>query len=315
MSAATVAVDLRAPGARLRSTPVVALARVEAVRIVRHPAFLLGAVAAAVFVWRALRLDVSGSWAGEDYFLAFIGWFPLWLGTLVAAALTAGRGRFLNDPDLFSATPAPPGVRVLGTALAVAAPVVVTSIAVTAVAAAVASRGGFHHAELRYSERVLPPPVEWLQLPLLVLLAGVVGHRHRPAPQGAAGCPAGGELDDVHGLHRHLGVRARPDPLHAPLHVRRPEHRLPLDYRVADWSPGDAPLRFPDEYERHFREIRFDTAAMSWHLVYLVGLILTVLWVALRLAGDGRRFRWLLAGLPLVVIAVVAQIIAVGPTP
>ena len=54
---------------------------------------------------------------------------------------------------------------------------------------------------------------------------------------------------------------------------------------------------------------------MSWHLAYLVGLILTVTWVALRLAGDGRRHRWLLAGVPLVVVAAVAQIVDQGPTP
>ena len=71
----------------------------------------------------------------------------------------------------------------------------------------------------------------------------------------------------------------------------------------ADWAPGDPPLLFPDEYTAPFREVRLDDAAAALHLVYLTGLILAVAWLAVRLAGGGRR-HWLAAGIPMAVVAV-----------
>jgi hypothetical protein len=108
----------------------------------------------------------------------------LGLGTLIAAAAAGGRQRFLSEPDLFPGTPLPPPDRVLGVALDLAAPAVVTG-AVLGLLAAVANRpGGFRRGSPGH-DLVTPPaaadwllPVllaDWLLPVLLVVLAGVAG--------------------------------------------------------------------------------------------------------------------------------------------
>jgi hypothetical protein len=308
MTTATVTI-----GRRARTSAVRPLARVETLRVLRHPAFLVGALGAAVLVGRSFAVQTTGAWVGEDYFVAFSGWFPLWLGTMIAAALVAGRGRLLQDPDLFSGVPAPPETRVVATMLALGAPLLVTVAGVAAAAAAVDADGGFHLGRLRYSEAVVPPFAEWAQIPLIVLLAGVVGVAIAQLPRWRLGALV------VVGSATFLSsialwaFDATPLRTFYPFMFRAHEQPLPADYRPADWAPGDPAVRFPDEYTARFREIRLDDAAAALHLVYLSGLVLAVAWLAVRLAGGGRRWHWLAAGIPMAVVAGVAQYLAAGP--
>jgi hypothetical protein len=310
MTTATVTI-----GPRARTSAAMSLARVEARRLLRHPAFLLGALGAAVLVGRSFTVETSESWVGEDYFVIFSGWFPLWLGTMIATALVAGRGRLVQDPDLFSGVPAPPETRVVATLLALGVPLLVTVVGVAVAAAAVDADGGFHLGRLRYSDAVVPPFVEWAQIPLVVLLAGVVGVAIAQLPRWRLGALV------VVGSATFLSSIAlwafEETPLRTlyPFMYRAHEQRLPADYHPTDWAPGDPALRFPDEYTSAFREVRLDDAAAALHLVYLSGLVLAVSWVAVRLAGGGRRWAWLAAGIPMAVVAGVAQYVAAGPTP
>ena len=310
MTSATITI-----GPRARTSAVLPLARVEALRLLRHPAFLLGVLGAAVLVGRSFTVETSESWVGEDYFVIFSGWFPLWLGTMIAAALVAGRGRLMQDPDLFSGVPTPPETRVVATLLALGVPLLISVVGVGAAAAAVDADGGFHLGRLRFSEAVVPPFVEWAQVPLVVLLAGVVGVAIAQLPRWRLGALV------VVGSATFLSsialwaFEATPLRTFYPFMFRAHEQRLPAGYDPADWAPGDPALRFPDDYASSFREVRLDTAASSLHLVYLTGLILAVAWLAVRLAGGGRRWRWLAAGIPMAVVAGVAQYVAAGPTP
>ena len=93
---------------------ILAAARVEGLRMVRHPAFLAGTV---VSVLQVTVGSGAEDWAGQSHYLTVTGWMFAWVGMLVAAALVAGRERFLSDPDLFPGTPVTPADRVLGTAL------------------------------------------------------------------------------------------------------------------------------------------------------------------------------------------------------
>lgn len=107
-----------------RRHAMLAIARVEAGRMARHPAFLIG-LAASVFQIIVIQTTLppgSEDWAGQSHYQSSVAWTFTWIGALVAAALTAGRQRFASEPDLFPATPATPADRALGTALGCSVP-------------------------------------------------------------------------------------------------------------------------------------------------------------------------------------------------
>ena len=106
---------------------------------------------------------------------------------------------------------------------------------------------------------MLPPLVEWLQQPLLVLLAGVVGIAIAQLPKARLGALLVVSTMTFMGAFDIWAVERGPDPLLHPFLFVAREHRLPLDYRVSNWTPGDSPLRLPDQDTHYYREIRFDT--------------------------------------------------------
>lgn len=99
------------------------------------------------------------------------------------------------------------------------------------------------------------------------------------------------------------------------------EHRLPDDFSPVGWGPGDPPLQPPDQYTAYWRDIRFDTGALGWHLVYVSGLILVGVWVVTRMTDRGEAAtpappRLLVrAGLPLLVVGGVAHDRRAPPQP
>lgn len=308
MTAATVTV-----GTRRIPSAALALARVESVRVVTHPATLVRALATALLVNRGFAVDPSTSWAGADYSTVLGSWFPLWLGLLIAGALTAGRGRMLDDPDLFSGVPVPPATRVAATIVALLTPALLACAGVAVTAAAVDGRGGFHLGTRPYSDAVFPPFVEWAQIPLTVLLAGVVGVTIAQLPRWRMGALLAASTLTFLGSSAIWIWGATPLRTYFPFMFRAQEHELPASYQATDWNAGDDPLIFPNEYTDRFREVHLDSAASLWHLVYLAGLILAVAWLAIHLAGGGRRWRWLAAGVPIAVVGGVAQFVAAGP--
>jgi hypothetical protein len=89
----TAAVDQR----RSRGRSMLSLARVEAGHILRHPAFLLGLVVVVLAI-----ATVPEDWVdGQFLALTQAVIVAMGIGTLIAAALVAGRQRFLSEPDLF----------------------------------------------------------------------------------------------------------------------------------------------------------------------------------------------------------------------
>ena len=316
MSAATARRTEPAPtvGA-VGADPTLALARVEALRLLRHPAFVAGALGSILAVRNGLAIDPLETWSGADYWATFVGWFPLWLGTLVAAALGAGRGRLAADADLFPGVPTTARTRVLAHVVALAAPVAVAVVATSVVAVGVARDGGFRQGDGPYAELVVPPVTEWAQVPLLVLLAGVVGIAVANLPRWRLGALLSVSLVTFLTTAAHWiveGTRLRA--LH-PLMAVASERRLPDDFRPTEWVAGDPPLRRPDEYARFWRQVDFDTTAMALHLVYLVGIVVAVVLLAMRVADDDGRRPPLRLGAVLVptVVTGVLQVLLAGP--
>lgn len=310
---------LTRPRARLdheaRRAPIVALAGVEAMRMVRHPAFLLGL---AVTLLTCLLGTGQESWAGQTYYLHTVAWTFTWMGMLLAAALVAGRQRFLSDPDLFPATPVTGRDRVLATALGLVGPTVVAALAAALVALSNIRDGGYVLGDPGTSRAVVPPFAEWAQPVLLVALAGVVGiavaqlRRGRLAVLGLLlfATFVGGEAVWMFQAHP---VRV----LH-PFMYPSYETKLAASYTPEGWGAGDPPLIAPGEFNSTWRAQQFDTAALGWHLPYVVGLILLGVWWAMRTADRRERApaRWLVAvGATLVLLGGTAQILTAGVNP
>ena len=290
-----------------------AIAGVEGRRLVRHPAFLLGLAAS---VLQVMVRPGTESWAGQTHYVSSIAWTFVWVGTLVAAAAVAGRQRFHADPDLFPATPSTPADRVLGTALALAGPVLVTALFIAFVAVMNARAGGFTLGEEPYSVAIRPSPFEWAQPVLLVALAGVVGILLSQLPRARLAALIGGVVAGFIGGTFIWAFQRHPFRVLHPFMYPSYEDRLPGTFSPDDWAPGDRPLLPPDDFSVHWRAVRFDDAALGWHLAYVAGLVLVGVWMAARLADRGERTasvsRLLLAAAPLLLIGGVAQVVTAG---
>lgn len=312
MSTTTVAMPPTGQDRPSRGRPVFAIARVEGARLLRHPAFLVGLAASVAS--SQLNSGVE-AWPGQNYYATTVAWTFVWVGTFVAAALVAGRQRFLSDTELFPGTPATPGERVLGTALGLVGPTLATAAAVAAVAAVTVSDGGFVHGGGGYARRITPHLFEWLQAVLLVVLAGVVGIAIAQFWRGRlAALLAVGLLTFFSGS-AIWAFQAHPVRVLHPLMYPAYEVRLPDSFNPQAWGRARPPLTPPDQDFSAWRETRFDTAALGWHLVYLGGLVLVSVWLATGMADRGERptARWLvIAGSALVLVGGVAQVFTAG---
>ncbi|MDQ3569203.1 MAG: hypothetical protein M3450_01540 [Actinomycetota bacterium] len=313
MNVATAVPGSETERPQARRQAILDSARVEAGRMGRHPAFLIGLAASVAQI--TLRPG-SEDWAGQSHYLSSVAWTFTWIGALIAAALAAGRQRFASDPDLFPATPATPADRALGTALGLLGPALVTALTVAFVAGMNARAGGFILGDEGYSRAMRPNLFHWAQPVLLVVLAGVVGIALAQLPRGRLPALMVAVMAVFFGGTVIWAFQVHPIRVLHPFMFPTYEQRLPDSFSPAGWGAGDPPLNPPDEYTSFWRAVRFDTSALGWHLVYVGGLILLGVWVATRIADRGEhgsRTRWLvLAGLPLVLIAGVAQVVTAG---
>ncbi len=300
---------------RSRRRCILATARVEAGRMARHPAFLLGlaGTAAGIVLGRG-----SEDWSGQTHYESSVAWLFTWVGALVAAALAAGRQRFASDPDLFAGTPVTPGDRVLGTALGLVGPGLATALAVVVAAVMNARDGGFILGDEPYSRAMSPSLFEWAQPVLLVLLAGVVGIAVAQLRRGRLPALIVATMLLFFGGSAIWAFQAHPLRVLHPFMFPSYEEGLPASFNPANWDRSDPPLNAADGFSSSSKAIRFDTGALGWHLVYIAGLVLLGVWLAARMAdrdgGGSRTRRLLLAGIPLVLIGGVVQVLTAGVT-
>jgi len=303
-----------APADRGRSA-VVALAWVEARRMTWHPAFVLGLLASVAIVAAAVAGDADADWAGAGYYSAMSGWVGVWVGTLATAALAAGRGRLVSDPDLFPGVPLRGAQRVQALLLALVGPVAVTTLGVGAVAAVVGARGGFRQADPPFSAGLVAPSVlEWLQIPLLVALAGVVGIVIAHLPRGRALALLVVGVVTAMGTLIVWAFGAMPLRALHPLFLRTTSEPLPADFTPESWD-GTTSLLEADEYD-WWRMVRSDDATLAWHLVGVVGVALVLVALAIRLADrdDRRPARLAAIGAVVALASIGAQLAVTGPT-
>ncbi len=301
---------------RSRTQSVLALAGVESGRMLRHPAFLVGLAASVASV---LIRPGAEEWGGQGHYGASTAWTFVWMGTLVAAALCAGRQRLVADPDLFPATPLTPADRVMGTALALLGPALATAVAVAVAALLNARAGGFTLGDEGYTRSFNSGFIELAQPVLLTVLAGVVGITVAQLRRARLAALLIAVMVVFFGGTVIWAFQAHPVRVLHPFMYPTYEQRLPDTFNPGGWEADDAPLLPPDEWTSFWREVRFDTPALGWHLVYVGGLILLGVWLAARTADRGEhadRIQWLLyAGLPLLLVGGVTQVLTAGTNP
>ena len=313
MSTATIKPRVATGRPPVGKQPVLALARVEGRRMLRHPAFLVGLAATVAQV--TIRPG-SEDWAGQSHYLTSTAWTFAWIGMLLAAALTAGREQFHGDPDLFPATPVPRGDRVLGTALGLLGPALVAAIAVIFVAVRRHQAGGFLLGEGEYGRAHDPSLFEWAQPIMLVVLAGVVGILVAQLRRARLAALIVAVIATFFGGTMIWAFQVHPVRVLHPYMFPTYEDSLGSTFTPEGWGPDSPPLIPPGEYHSTWHAVRADTGALGWHLVYVAGLVLVGVWLAARMADRGKhvaRIRWLLlAGLPLLLVGGVAQIATAG---
>ena len=177
-----------------------------------------------------------------------------------------------------------------------------------------AYQGGFAVGDPPYTDSINPALAQWAQVVVLTALAGLVGiaiaqlHRARLITLLLAAVMTWffGVAPWLLGMHP---VRV----LH-PFMYPSYEHGLPALFTPSNWVQGDAPLLRPSsELGLSWREFRFDTGALWWHLAYVAGIGLLVLWAATRLADRERRWSVLaVIGAPLVIVGGVLQVVTAG---
>jgi len=259
-------------GPRLRS--ILALTRVEARRLITHPAIL---VPPALIVLTGIR----GPGAFKFLFLVGIGYFAIGIGTLVAASLCATRSRRDRTDELYASLPLRAADRTAAHLLSVAAPLA-AALVLAGVLAAVTRPWAGASARLDISPRTIMYGLpDFIQGPLAVAFLGVAGVvlarwfiTQVAIPVVLAGIFAINSLTDLgSGALRWL------NPV--------------TDYSSA--GPGSPSL-------------------MPWHLVYLGGMILLVGLAALARRPLARGVKLCgAAAVALTAVGGVMQVLAASP--
>ena len=284
---------MSAAAAPIRSLPrvrgdaarcVLALAAVEAVRLLRHPIVLAGAALSVL-----LLLQDLGEYGGRFYLLTIAATMPLAAATMVAANLAALRSRRSDTDELWASTAMPASSRTLAHLLSLVAPVTIAAALVAFGYLAFDADDGLRVDVV--GTTAVPNIAELAQGPFVVLTLGALGialARWLPAVALAPVLVVGFLAIEMPMTSWGVATEWR---WLAPV----------VNHGEKSWAPCS---RESHAEWRCDSPVGFDVAALRWHLLYLAGI--TVLLAALALLRDGRRPRRLALATAGLVVAVVA---------
>lgn len=260
---------------------VLALVRIESLRLLRHPIFLGGAALSA-----AIMLRASTGEPGTSYFvLVFLGLLPLGAATLFVTNFAALRSVRHGTGDLYASLPAPARARTVSLLVACVCTLPVSAALVAADYAYLDAGSGL---ELTWERTTgVPTLVELAQGPLAVVVLGLLGVAlARLIPSTLAGPVA---AVAVVATEYALGGSNWPFP------GTQARWALPLaDPSVSPsgsyWPCWQSPEAMPCAVDR------FATDLASWHLLYLVAI--GVLFVGIALGRRRRRSPRLVVTVP-----------------
>jgi hypothetical protein len=274
-------------------TAVTLLARVEARRMVLHPAPWIGLLLSAWFV----HGELDQTWSGALYYGLPASSVPLLLGVSLAAVSSFAR----EHVPVADEAPLSAEARAWGRLLGGLALVALVAVVVAAALVWVRVRGGLQLGdEPGRTEHAFYVWSDVLQVVLLgafaVALGAAVVHLIRNRLAVAVGLFVFWFLVSVYWAFDGAVVR-----WFTPLLVQ------PLTIDVGRWDadpnrlPADWLLSAPTQYQDFWGRLVVSPALAGWHDLYLVGVTALLLAAAV----PGRSRRWLLAGGLVVVVAAV----------
>ena len=260
---------------------VLALARAESRRLLRHPVFLGGVGLSALFL--ATQADTrTGSGVGQAYF-NLTGWgvMPLALAAMLALALAASRSGRDRTDELYASLPAPARARMTACLLVSACG---TAIAAGLIGAALLFLGASDGLVVDYDGRTaIPSGYELAQGPLVVLVLGALGvslavwlPRRAVAFTVAFALVASETLLVLFTLSQSTLRWLLP--FASPATFTRPNASFPPGIRADDGLAG------------------FDVTTAGWHLLYLGALAILLATSALLKPKPVSRRRLIAAG-------------------
>jgi len=291
---------------RSQRSAVLALARVEARRALKGPAFWIGL---ALTVWAGITAS-QFDWQGATYAETTLTFAPLATGVFVAGALAGGRDRRADDrPELAEEAALDSSARSAARLLGLLPLVVIGAVLVVGVAIGVRVEGGqwIGDAPGRSDTEVhgvaeIFQPILWL---VLAGATGVAGGRafRRRTPVVVAGLVIGFLFTGAFWVWQW-----------PPMSFVVPVQSQPIEVAIdgAPTSPNALPADWllidPNERGGEWHRAMVHQPLAAWHDVYLVGLATLAVGIAVR----GRRGRQvMLAGLVVVAFGLTMQAVVI----
>lgn len=264
MSATAEARAARSAGER---PTVLALARVEGLRLLRHPVFLAGAALSVLF---AVTFSRASDIGGDYFLLAGPALLPLALATLVSVNLAALRSRRSDTEELYASLTARAGARTIAHLVSIAWP---AAFAAGLVAAQFVYFGAADGLVVDPAgQREIPSVFELAQGPVAVAALGVLGltlARWVPYLPVAPVLSVGLLVVEMPLTTWNIpGAKAWLAPIVNPA----------IAVEGASW-PCSAEQEWPCTLDR------FASGSVGWHLLYLAGaatVLATVAWLRHR---------------------------------
>lgn len=256
---------------------LLALARTEGWRLVRHPAMLAGAGLSVLFLIGSLFAEGPDSPGAEYTALTGLGLIPLGVGTFVAANFAAIRSRRDRTDELYGSAVVSETRRTVAHLLSLAWPVTLASLLL--IGALV-----YHRAwdgllvEFPTGREHVAPGIALAQGPLFVLVLGCLGVV----------------------MARWIPTRLLALPLLLAIFVQMIGVTWDVEGPGAWFAPlvsgmqrGEWVETAPDG-SGYSQVLGFQTVAMRWHLLYVATLVVLIVAGAIAKTARGARVRRIL---------------------
>jgi ABC-type transport system involved in multi-copper enzyme maturation permease subunit len=309
MSAVTIAAG---PGTVVGRRTVAELVRAESRYVLRNPVLWLGtAVYGGTAVLPVFTGQGSTDSASDLYLTYQFSAGALALAAFLVAVWAAQRERPTTTAELFVNTPARRWERTLGLLGAVVVPFGLALVVGCVQLVVIQVLGGIPVGDEPWRAELVPTPLELLGAPLAVACSFVAGIAVVRLVRSRAVAAVLGVIGAAFLFLLFWLWYVVPFALVAVYRTALTSHELGSEATDAELGRFAA-ASVPDQYEDHFTGIDRDLGFYGLHLLFVVGLTVTLAGIALLRSGPDRRsWRVLAAGLVLVVLSVVAQLLFV----
>lgn len=308
MTAATIADRVTVVSRRT----VAELTRAESRYVLRNPLLWLGtAVYAGIACLPAFTGQTATNTASDLYMTYEFPVAALALAAFLAAVWAAQRERPATTAELLVNTPARRWERTLGLLGAAAVPFGLALLIGSVQAVVIRARGGIPVGDAPWRASLVPTPLELLGAPLAVTCSFVAGVAVVRLVRSRAVAALLGVIGTAFLFLFFYVWYVVPFALFAILRTALVSHDMGADPTEAQLGNVLA-VNAPDQHMSTYFGIERDLGFYGLHLLFVVGVTVTLAGIALLRSGrDRRSWRVFVAGLLVAVLSVAAQLLLV----